>query len=160
MGGVVVLDLIFELRENEQYDLFSDNFFTFTTLIYKLSEKRRRATGTMRVIRIENCPLEDIKSIKKKIRGSFDFQNSKNLKMVRWKDNSCITLASNHYGFEPIAQTKRWLNIDEKFIEIDQPNILSQYKKKLLEAPIVWIKTFHTTGVPYGLKTVGALVFV
>ncbi len=65
------------------------------------------ATGTIRVNRTENCPLEDVKSIKKKSRGSFDFQFSKNLKMVRGNDNSVVILASNHYGIEPVAQAKR-----------------------------------------------------
>ncbi|GFT49958.1 piggyBac transposable element-derived protein 3-like [Nephila pilipes] len=87
------------------------------------------ATGAIRVNRTENCPLEDIKSIKKKSRASFDFWNSKYLKMVWWNDNSVITSASSHHGFEPVAQTKRWSYIGRKFIEIDQPHILSQNNK-------------------------------
>ncbi|GFS34589.1 DDE_Tnp_1_7 domain-containing protein [Nephila pilipes] len=49
--------------------------------------------------------------------------------MVRWNDNSNVTLAYNHYGFEPVAQTKPWSNIDKKFVEIDQPYTVVQYNK-------------------------------
>ncbi|GFT50401.1 DDE_Tnp_1_7 domain-containing protein [Nephila pilipes] len=38
-GGPVALDLISELPENKQYDLFFDNPFTSPALIYKLTEK-------------------------------------------------------------------------------------------------------------------------
>ncbi|GFT09860.1 DDE_Tnp_1_7 domain-containing protein [Nephila pilipes] len=108
MGGAVVLDLISELPENKQYDLYFDTIFNSPALIDKLLEKRMGATCTKRVNRTDNCPLEDIKSVKKKSTGSFDFQNSKNLKMFRWNDNSIVTLASNYYGFESVARMKCW----------------------------------------------------
>ncbi|GFS87024.1 hypothetical protein NPIL_466931 [Nephila pilipes] len=110
----IALDLTPKLPENKQYDIYFNNIFTSSTLFDKLSENRMGATGTISVNRTENCSLEDIKSVKMKSRGSFAFQNSKNLKMVRWNDYSVGTLASNYYGFEPVAQTKRWSNIDGK----------------------------------------------
>ncbi|GFS56541.1 piggyBac transposable element-derived protein 3-like [Nephila pilipes] len=79
--------------------------------------------------RTENCPHQGIKSIKKKSKGSFDFQNIKHLRVVRWNDYSVFTLSPNHYGFEPVTQTKRWLNIDKRYVDIDQPHIVSQYNK-------------------------------
>ncbi|GFT63148.1 piggyBac transposable element-derived protein 3-like [Nephila pilipes] len=87
------------------------------------------ATGTIRVNRSEHCPLEDIKYIKKKNRGSMEFQNSKNLKMVQWNENRIVLLTSNCYGFEPVAETNRWSNIDKRLLEIDQTYIVSQYNK-------------------------------
>ncbi|XP_054724350.1 piggyBac transposable element-derived protein 3-like [Uloborus diversus] len=129
MGGAVVMDLISELPENKQYDLYFDNLFTSPALIDKLTEKRMGATGTVRKNRIENCPLEEIKSFKKRKRGSYDFRNAKNLSLVRWNDNSVVTLASNQYGVTPIVQAKRWSNAERKFIEIDQPFVVSQYNK-------------------------------
>ena len=129
MGGAVVLDLISELPENKQYDLYFDNLFTSLPLMDELTKRRIGGTGTIRNNRIEKCPLEDIKSIKKKRRGTFDFQNSKNLKMVRWNDNSVVTFASNQHGIEPVAQAKRWSYNDKRFVEIDQPHVVSQYNK-------------------------------
>ena len=72
--------------------------------------------------------LLKILNLLKRRKGTFDFQNSKNLKMVRWNNNS-VTLASNHHGIEPVAQAKRWSYNDKQFVEIDQPHVVSQYNK-------------------------------
>ncbi|GFU26290.1 hypothetical protein NPIL_197571 [Nephila pilipes] len=110
------------------------------------------AAGTIWVNRTQNCPLEDIKSIKKKNRSS-NFQNSKNLRMARWNDNSVVILASKQYSFEPVAKTKRWSNNDKKIIRDRYINgILCLNIINLWEAPIIWIKIFLSTGVPHGLK--------
>lgn len=53
-----------------------------------------------------------------------------------------------------MAQSKRWSNIDKRFVETDQPYIVSSIIN-LWEALIVWIKTYHNTGVLYGLKNDG-----
>ncbi|KAI4460832.1 transposase is4 [Holotrichia oblita] len=81
-----------------------------------LSEKRRKllyemqyfATGTIRDNRTNKCPLENGKILGKKQRGDYDFavEESIELSLVRWNDNSVVTVASNVFSVQPLASTK------------------------------------------------------
>ena len=45
--------------------------------------------------------------MKKNERGSFDFRSDGNIEIVRWNDNSVVTIGSNAYGVQPIGSAKR-----------------------------------------------------
>ena len=45
--------------------------------------------------------------MKKNERGSFDFRSDDNIEIVRWDDNSVVTIGSNAYGVQPIGCAKR-----------------------------------------------------
>lgn len=65
----------------------------------------------------------------KKTRGAYDFavdQNSE-LTLVRWNDNSIVTVASNNFSVHPLANTKRYNRKERKDIQISQPNMIKQY---------------------------------
>ena len=49
--------------------------------------------------------------------------------LVRWNDNSVVTLASNCYGVNPVRSATRWSNADKKRIAIDQPEVVFQYNQ-------------------------------
>jgi len=48
--------------------------------------------------------------MKKEERGSYDYRTDVNsgLVVVRWNDNSVVTVASNYHGMNPITFAKRW----------------------------------------------------
>ena len=48
---------------------------------------------------IEKCPLAEVSDMKKRERGSYDFRSTSNLEIVRWNDNSVVTIGSNAYGW-------------------------------------------------------------
>ena len=74
------------------------------------------------------CPLADVKDIKKKERGSYDFRSLGEIKIVRWNDNAVITLGSNAYGAEPLGNAKRWMKGKGRQI-IPQSAVISYYNK-------------------------------
>ena len=61
-------------------------------LMVKLDKKGFRATGTVRENRFKKCTITSITEVKKKPRGSFDFRSHVNIEVVRWNDNSVVTL--------------------------------------------------------------------
>ena len=93
LGGSVVVDLLSVLSEEDKYKVYFDNFFT--SLVDKLTEKKIGATGTVRENRIEKCPITGVKEMKKKERGTYDYQYDDQKKLslqVEWqqRSNGCL----------------------------------------------------------------------
>lgn len=64
-------------------------------------------------------------------RGTFDFAFDKktSFAVARWNDNAVVTVASNHNGIYPLANTKRYSRKERKDITISQPLMVAQYTK-------------------------------
>ena len=82
----------------------------------------------MRNDRIMKCPLVDVKKMNKNERGSFDFRSDGNIEIVRWNDNSVVTIGSNAYGVQPIGSAKRWIKGKGKQ-NIQQPAVIAAYSR-------------------------------
>ena len=118
MGGSVVPDLISELPSEVEYRLFFDNLFTSIPLIDYLKQSNIGATGTIRVNRTGKTPLLDPSYTKKKARGTYCHGKEKDSGciLVRWNDNSVVTLASNCYGVNTVISASRWSNAESPSI--------------------------------------------
>ena len=110
------------------HSVFFDNFFSSYNLLVDLDVKGFRATGTMRNNRIGKCPLADVSDMKKRERGSYDFRSASNLKIVRWNDNSVVTIGSNAYGVEPVGNAKRWIRGKGRG-NITEPAVIAAYNR-------------------------------
>lgn len=110
LGADVVVSLLKVVENPSLHRIFFDNFFSSYKLFSFLGEKNIYATGTIRDNRILNCTLESTKVIKKKARGSFDFRfdSKSNACVVRWNDNSVVTLITNNVSINPIQPVKRY----------------------------------------------------
>lgn len=134
LGEHVVTKLMNTLQKtypNTEFSVYCDNFFTSPSLLSALQANRVKITGTVRQNRVDHCPLKDVKACKKEQRGYYDYKLDKrdNILAVRWHDNSVVTLLSNEYGVNPIQKAKRYSTATKNKIEIDQPNLISQYNK-------------------------------
>ena len=89
--------------------LTSTTSFSSSSLICDFAAKGFRATGTMRNDRIMKFPLVDVKEMKKNERGSFDFWSDDIIDIVKWNDNSVVTIGSNEYRVQPIRSAERWI---------------------------------------------------
>ena len=76
----------------ELHNVSFDNFFSSYKLLFDIDEKGFRATGTMRNDRIMKCPVKRIAEMKILEKGAFDYRSSGPIEIVRWNDNSVITL--------------------------------------------------------------------
>lgn len=78
LGENVVLRLLSNLEAPTKHDVTFDNFFTSHKLMCRLSEAGYFATGTVRDNRTNHAPVMDVKTMKKKPRGTIDFRFDQN----------------------------------------------------------------------------------
>lgn len=128
VAGSVVLNLINKLPERE-FSVFFDNFFTSIMLLERLKEMGLKSTGTIRSNRTVKAPLIDPKLLSKKQRGSFDQVTEADLgiTLVRYHDNSIVTVASTEAGVYPVTKARRFSQANKKHILIDQPACVVLY---------------------------------
>lgn len=96
-----------------------------------MSKRQFRLTGTVRENRLQNCPLQTSKVLVKKERGISDYIITKDISVVKWKDNKVVCFASNFESMEPMGQAKRWCQKSKKKIDLPQPGIVGSYNKHM-----------------------------
>lgn len=133
MGGEVVVELLSIVDDPGNHEVYFDNFFSSYKLLLSLQKKGFYATGTVRENRTNHCPFEPLKSMSKKPRGTYDefFDKTTNMSLVRWNDNSVVTVISNHLNSQPVSTTKRYSRKEKKEINIEQPNVIKYYNKNM-----------------------------
>lgn len=132
LGGDVVVKLIEQagIPSNCGHKLFIDNFFTSVPLMRYLGENGFCATGTVRSDRIEQCPLKPAKSLQEEGRGSYDFRSAKDIMLVRWNDNSVVTIATN-YEHLSLGTASRWSREKKAKVQVQQPTVFATYNKAM-----------------------------
>lgn len=131
LGEEVVLNLLSVVDYPSRYCIYFDNFFSSYNLFRILKQKGFFATGTIRENRTAKCPLQTISTMKKKEKAVFDFafEEESEVMMVRWNDNSVVTVASNNGTIHPLANAKRYNRKEKKNVSVPQPNVMAQYNK-------------------------------
>ena len=96
-----------------------------------LSEVTFGGTGTIRLNRTEKAPLQEAASMKKQARGSFEQKTDKDagVTLVKWHDNSIVTMASTCLGVAPLKTARRCSQAEKKIIEVQQPHLIHPYNK-------------------------------
>ena len=95
LGSRVVLGLLDVVENKSQHSVYFDNF-TLYKLLQKLRSFNIRATETVRENRMLKCLFPATKAFVKQPRGYFVVRSSEGLVAVKWNDNACVYLASNH----------------------------------------------------------------
>ena len=93
-----------------------DNLFTSLALPNHLSKNGIGAISALRANCTDHCPMKDIKVIGKKNNGSYDYRyhSANKLIVVRWNDNSIVTLASKCQPVNPVGTTKQYSRKEKK----------------------------------------------
>lgn len=133
LGASVVCKLLSKVIHPNEHSVAFDNFFTSYKLMCKLSSLGYFSTGTVRENRTSNALLSDVKTMKKKNRGEMDyaFDTNNNILMVRWNDNSVVTVASNHEGILPMHNVKRFDRKKGKMVTVEMPQALAAYNSRM-----------------------------
>ncbi|GFR85206.1 PiggyBac transposable element-derived protein 3 [Elysia marginata] len=101
------------------------------------SRERSRFRGIEESDRTTEVRQEDgqktKQAMKKQPRGTMDYQleATSNTVIVRWNDNSVVTVASTGYGVQPLQKAKRWSREKKQFITIAMPNAVAQYNANM-----------------------------
>ena len=119
------------LPSGHNFKVFADNFFTSLPLLDVLKERAIWFAGTIRINRMNNCPLLCEKDLCKGGRGSYDYcthTHSKSM-AVWWYHNKAVTLVSSYIGIEPAHSVKRYDRKQKKHVQVEQPHIIQTYNK-------------------------------
>lgn len=128
-----LLQLIEELPDGKKilpYRLYFDNLFTSIKFLSYLKRCRYDGTGTIRENRLpKNCPITDVKAMKKSNRGHFDYAATRDRTIIvaRWMDNSVVTVASTVHAVFPLSNAQRYSAAQKKKIVITRPQCFEKY---------------------------------
>lgn len=131
LGTRVVKKMLECVADPNSHIIYFDNFFSSYYLFVELKQMGFRATGTIRQNRTAHCPFEADKVLAKKERGSYDshFDTTNQITMVKWNDNTCVSLATNFDGIEPLVSVSRRQKGQKEKKLVKQPYFVSQYNK-------------------------------
>ena len=95
--------------------------------------------------------------MKKKDRGHIDHRYDKRGKVIviRWHDNSPVTIASNVYAVQPVDKAKRWSNATKKEIQVTQPAAVKQYNANIWVGRTGWTRMSAVTESVFGPRNGG-----
>ena len=97
LGGDVVLGLMEQISvpTNADHTIYFDNYFTSYNSLSHLRQLGYAAIGTVRENRCAKCQVKAVTSMKKETRGSYDYQSTDDVLLIRWNYNAVVTIASN-----------------------------------------------------------------
>ena len=72
--------------------------------------------------------MNDVKTMKKSDRGSFDYRSDGDVHVVRWNDNSIVHVASSHETHEPLHEVGRRVK-GASNVKVKQPTMIRSYNK-------------------------------
>lgn len=129
LGSRVVLSFCENISTPSDHILYFDNFFTGIDLLATLRMKGFRATGTIRENRLKNAPLPAKKEMEKRDRGYFAscFDTQNEVLLVKWRDSSVVTMATNYDSVQPIGAVSRWSSSKKEKVKVAQPSVFGTY---------------------------------
>ena len=129
----VVAKLCRDLPTNAGFKVCFDNWFSTLDLMHYLQDRGILAIGTIRANRLQKCPLASNKDLEKEGRGSSDYRVDLNsdIVIVKWVDNSTVTVVSNYVGIQPESVIQRWCREKKERCDVPCPRIVYVYNKKM-----------------------------
>lgn len=136
LGGSVIMELLSHCEHPLQHTVHFDNFFTSHYLLCLLKERGFCASGTVRTNRIAGATLKTGKKIKgevalKKYQADYLYDKTNDILVVRWMDNSEVTIATNYDTVEPMVNVQRYSREKKNKIGVPQPHVFSTYNRHM-----------------------------
>ncbi|XP_028396032.1 piggyBac transposable element-derived protein 2-like [Dendronephthya gigantea] len=133
LGGNVVLKLCSALPSDRNFKVFADNFFSNFAMVSELEKRGLHYVGTINSNRLHGAPLKSEKELKKEGRGAHDsvVETTKNLSLVRWFDNKCVTMISSYIGAEEVDSVRRYDRSKKEHVNVERPSLIGVYNKSM-----------------------------
>ena len=129
LGESIVMRLVENLAERENFKAYFENFFTSIPLLIQLKEKGYHALSVLKTNRMSGAILKSKGDMKRQGRGAMDSCVSKSgdFTIVRWQDNNVVNVASAFVGMGNIGKVKRWSKKDKAYIDVDHLERIKYY---------------------------------
>lgn len=123
-------DKIISHSSPTEHEVFFDNFFTSSTLLRSLAEKKIKATGTIREARTGGVcnSMKSNAAMIKLPRGTFDYRSDGHVYVCKWHDNSIVNIASNYQSHIPVKNTTRRVR-GASSTKVKQPCLIRTYNE-------------------------------
>jgi len=127
-----MIQVVEQHSDVKRHHFYFDNFFGCYDLFKDLSDRNAKATGTIRECRTAgaNKILISSADMKRRERGSFDYCSDGAVYMVKWHDNSIVTMASNCLTHDPVQQANRRVR-GQSNVSVQQPNLVKKYNESM-----------------------------
>ena len=126
LGGSIIMHLVENIPQNENFKVFFDNHFTSITLLLELKALGMYSLGVVKSNQRAGAVLKHKSSMQKEGRGSMDSPVTKfrEVVVVRWYDNSSVNVASTFVGIGTTDVVNRWKTKEKTFVPVDRPEAI------------------------------------
>ncbi|XP_064091284.1 piggyBac transposable element-derived protein 3-like [Macrobrachium nipponense] len=121
-------------KSDKNSTVYADNYFTSIALFeYLRSQYSCWYVGTARDNRVGYPPLQSVKNMTKNsvTRGTHDYVSSDGILVVRWKDNSIVTILSTDVGVEPVCEVEMYDKEAQKKVPVQCSKCYQQYNSRM-----------------------------
>uniref|UniRef100_A0A8P4GQ65 PiggyBac transposable element-derived protein domain-containing protein n=1 Tax=Dicentrarchus labrax TaxID=13489 RepID=A0A8P4GQ65_DICLA len=136
-GPSVVLGLAEQAEVPPGCTFVYDNLFTSLSLIDEMTKRGYGSLGTLRQCHLHDIPFTGVKDFEKMPRGSTEVLTEVEKLLVRWKDNSVVTMATNAVERYSEGQASRWSKEKKAVVKVPQPLYRSAIRSKKWWWPIL-----------------------
>lgn len=110
--------------------LYFDRYFTSVPLLKELLLKGFRATGSIRMNRLENISFKNDKNMKLGDAEEY-IDDSNEVMAIKWMDSKCVYVISTISGIAPLSQIKHYNKVRKCFVNINYPSSICGYNKHM-----------------------------
>ncbi|RXN29869.1 piggyBac transposable element-derived 3-like protein [Labeo rohita] len=146
-GPSVVLGLAEQAGVPGGCNFAHDNLFTTLSLIDEMTKRGYGCTGTLRQNRLFAVPFKPMGEFQKLQRGSTEVLSEGEKLLVRWRDNSVVTVASNVEDVYSEVPVKRWNKERKAYDYLQQPHIIHSYNQQMggVDLHDLQVSRYHST---------------
>ncbi|CAI5663486.1 unnamed protein product [Oreochromis niloticus] len=126
-GPSVVLGLAEKAEVPPGVKFYHDNLFTTLSLVDEMTLRGYGSCGTMRQTQLHNVPFTAPQTFKKTPRGDAEYLVEAEKLIVRWNDNSVVTVVSNMEREFTETEAKRWNKQKRTMDKVRQPKCIQDY---------------------------------
>uniref|UniRef100_A0A667Y9T4 PiggyBac transposable element-derived protein domain-containing protein n=1 Tax=Myripristis murdjan TaxID=586833 RepID=A0A667Y9T4_9TELE len=126
-GPSVVLGLAEKAEVPTGCKFYHDNLFTTLSLVDEMTRRGYGSCGTLRENQLHHVPLTAAQSFKKTARGDAEYLVEDGKLIVRWNDNSVVTVVSNMEREYSETETNRWNKQKHSMEKVKQPKCIQEY---------------------------------
>nr|XP_008277205.1 PREDICTED: uncharacterized protein LOC103355262 [Stegastes partitus] len=130
-GPSVIIGLAEQAQVSQGCKFFHDNLFTTLSLMDEMTKRGYGSSGTMRQNRLFDVPFTPLTAFMKLPRGTSKVLCQGEKLLVRWKDNSIVTVATNMEEKYSETSVKRWNRHRRVFDNVQQPKCISRYNEHM-----------------------------
>lgn len=123
----VVAHLTDRLGLAEGADVFADNYFLSPALLIWATERKIGLTGTLRRNRLGDIPKVEIGKVPGVYKSVVDKKNQ--VIYTTWEDRKTVTVASNHFGCEPLQSVTVGKGTSKK--TVTKPELIVKYNQNM-----------------------------